>query len=86
MARQTPWKMLVVGVAVAGLAGASAGTAAANTPVPTTPTTTVLASDDDFVFDDIFDDHGRRLFFVDHGVCFVFGCRFFDDHGGPGRH
>jgi hypothetical protein len=86
MARQTPWKMLVVGVAVAGLAGASAGTAAADTPVPTTPSTTVLASDDDFFFDDIFDDHGRRLFFVDRDDCFVFGCRFFDDHGGPGRH
>jgi len=86
MARQTPWKMLVVGLAVAGLAGASAGTAAANTPVPTTPSTTVLASDDDFFFDDIFDDHGRRLFFVDPRDCFVFGCRFFDDHGGHGRH
>ena len=52
MARQIAWKMLVVGVAVAGLTGAGTGTATADTPAPRTQTT-VLASDDDF-----FDDHG----------------------------
>ena len=85
MARQIAWKMLIVGVAVAGLTGAGTGNAIADTPAPRTQTT-VLASDDDFFFDDIFDDHGRRLFFVDRGDCFVFDCRFFDDHGGHGRH